>query len=71
MPDAGLLKEPLVYVVERRRDQSAELRKYFSTVLLGPEIGLVCRGCAANQPSTTFEIYSVGEPRAPVPARMP
>jgi hypothetical protein len=57
--------------VERRRDQSAVLRKYFSTVLLGPEIGLSCRGCPQNQPLEVFEIYSVSGPKAPVPGRMP
>jgi 4-amino-4-deoxy-L-arabinose transferase-like glycosyltransferase len=70
-PDAALLKEPLLYVAERRRDQSAELRNYFSTVLLGPEISMACRGCAENQPFALYEIYSVEGPKAPLPGRMP
>ncbi len=70
-PDAALLRQPLLYAVERRRDQSAELRKYFSFLSLGPEIHVGCRGCPENRPIATFEIYSVEGPKASVPGRMP
>ena len=67
MPDAALTDGPVLYFVERKRDQSAELRKYFSTVSLATQL----RIGRAGQEIALYEIYLVDAPKGPVPGRMP
>jgi hypothetical protein len=57
----------LLYVVEHRRDQSAELRKYFSSVQLASELRIGRK----NRESEIYEIYAVQTPKAPITGRMP
>jgi hypothetical protein len=66
-PDPGLLRQPLIYFVERRRDQSAGLRKQFSSVLLATELQIGRKG---EEPEI-YELYSVQAPKAPIAGRMP
>ena len=70
-PDPALMKKPLLYFVEQRRDQSAQVRKYFSRVSPGAEIRVGCRGCSKEQPAQIFRVYAVETPILPVPGRMP
>ena len=67
MPDAALMRAPLLYFVEGKRDQSAQLRKYFSSVLLATQLRI---GRADSQ-TALYEIYLVDMPKGPVPGRMP
>jgi hypothetical protein len=67
MPDTALMQGPLLYFVERRRDQSAELRKYFSDVSLATQL----RIGKAGRELASYEIYAVQTPKGPVPGRMP
>jgi hypothetical protein len=53
--------------VEGKRDQSAQLRKYFSSVLLATQLRI---GRADSQ-TALYEIYLVDMPKGPVPGRMP
>ena len=67
MPDAALMRGPLLYFVERKRDQSDQVRKYYSSVLLatGLRIG------RADSEIALYKIYLVDAARGPVPGRMP
>jgi 4-amino-4-deoxy-L-arabinose transferase-like glycosyltransferase len=67
MPEAALMRAPLLYFVEGKRDQSARLRKYFSSVLLATQLRI---GRADSQ-TALYEIYLVDMPKGPVPGRMP
>jgi hypothetical protein len=61
------MRAPLLYFVEGKRDQSAQLRKYFSSVLLATQLRI---GRADSQ-TALYEIYLVDRPKGPVPGRMP
>jgi 4-amino-4-deoxy-L-arabinose transferase-like glycosyltransferase len=67
IPDAALMRGPLLYFVEQKRDRNADLQKYFSSVSLatGLRIG------KAGQTLALYEIYAVQTPKGPVPGRMP
>lgn len=67
MPDAALMKGPLLYFVEHKRDQSAEVRKYYSSVLLATQL----RIGKANSEIARYEIYLVDAQKRPAPGRMP
>jgi 4-amino-4-deoxy-L-arabinose transferase-like glycosyltransferase len=67
MPDAALMRRPLLYFVEHKRDQSAELRKHFSSVSLATQL----RIGKAGRELALYEIYAVETPKAPVPGRIP
>jgi 4-amino-4-deoxy-L-arabinose transferase-like glycosyltransferase len=67
MPDAGLMGGPLLYFVERKRDQSADVRKYYSSVLLATQL----RIGRADSEIALYEIYLVDAPKGPVPGRLP
>lgn len=67
MPDAALMRGPLLYFVDAKRDQSAQMRKYFSSVLLATQL----RIGRAESPTALYEIYLVEMPKGPVPGRVP
>jgi hypothetical protein len=67
MPDAALMRGPLLYFVEQKRDRSAELQKYFSTVSLATQL----RIGKAGRELASYEIYTVQTPKGPIPGRMP
>ena len=66
-PSAALMAGPLLYFVEQKRDQSADLRKYYSSVLLATQLRI---GRADSQ-IALYEIYLLDTPKGPVPGRMP
>jgi 4-amino-4-deoxy-L-arabinose transferase-like glycosyltransferase len=68
MPDPALLREPLLYVAETRRDQSIQVRKYFTSVALATEVSVKSKD---GQELETFRIYLVQTPKAPIAGRMP
>jgi hypothetical protein len=68
MPSPALLAEPLLYVAEAKRDQSAQMRKYFSTLTQAAEIRVGSRGGADV---ATYRIYLAQTPKAPITGRMP
>ena len=70
-PDPVLARGPLLYVVEQRRDQSAEVKKYFSSVQLATELAIGCRGCGPDTALARYEIYWAEQQKAPMPGRMP
>ena len=70
-PDPVLARGPLLYVVEKRRDQNSEVKKYFSSVRLASELQVGCRGCRQDQALARYEIYLAEQEKAPLPGRMP
>jgi 4-amino-4-deoxy-L-arabinose transferase-like glycosyltransferase len=67
VPGPDLTGQPLLYFVEKRRDQNIEVRKYFTSVTLATELAISRDG----QELSRFEVYLVDMPKGPVPARMP
>ena len=66
-PSAALMAGPLLYFVEQKRDHSADLRKYYSSVLLATQLRI---GRADSQ-IALYEIYLLDMPKGPVSGRMP
>jgi 4-amino-4-deoxy-L-arabinose transferase-like glycosyltransferase len=67
MPDAALMRGPLLYFVERKRDQSGQVRKYYSSVQLATQLRI---GRAGGE-IALYGIYLADMPKGPVPGRMP
>ena len=67
MPSAELARGPLLYFVEQRRDQSAEVRNYFSSVLLATQL----RISRSGQELALYQIYVAEQQKAPMTGRMP
>jgi hypothetical protein len=67
MPSAALMQGPLLYFVERKRDRSDEVRKYYSSLLLATQLRI---GRAGSE-IALYEIYLVDAAKGPVPGRMP
>jgi 4-amino-4-deoxy-L-arabinose transferase-like glycosyltransferase len=67
MPSAELARGPLLYFVEQRRDQSAEVRNYFSSVLLATQL----RISRSGQELALYQIYLAEQQKAPMTGRMP
>ena len=67
MADQALMAHPLLYFVEQKRDQSAEIRKYFSDVSLAGELKIDRKGAELAR----YRIYLVAGPKTPMPGRMP
>ena len=67
MPGADLTAKPLLYFVEKRRDQAGAVRKYFSSVSLATELAISRDG----QELSRYEVYLVDMPKGPIPGRMP
>jgi 4-amino-4-deoxy-L-arabinose transferase-like glycosyltransferase len=67
MPSAALMQGPLLYFVERKRDRSDEVRKYYSSLLLATQL----RIGRADSEIALYEIYLADAPKGPVPGRMP
>jgi len=65
VPD--LTRRPLLYFVEKRRDQNGEVRKYFSSVSLATELAISRDG----QELSRYEVYLVDAPKGPIWGRMP
>jgi 4-amino-4-deoxy-L-arabinose transferase-like glycosyltransferase len=66
-PDAALMQGPLLYFVEKKRDQSGVVKKYYASVLLATQLSI---GKAGSQ-IALYEIYLLDAPKGPVPSRMP
>jgi hypothetical protein len=66
-PSADLARGPLLYFVEQRRDQSPQVRKYFSSVLLATQL----RISRAGQELALYQIYLAEQQKAPITGRMP
>ena len=67
MPSAELARGPFLYFVEQRRDQSAEVRNYFSSVLLATQL----RISRSGQELALYQIYVAEQQKAPMTGRMP
>ena len=67
VPPPGLMRGPLLYFVEQRRDQSAEVRKYFSRVSFATALGITRQG----EELSRYQVYLVETPKGPIPGRMP
>ena len=67
MPDAALMRGPLLYFVERKRDQSSQVRKYYSSVRLATQL----RVGRAGGEIALYGIYLADMPKGPIPGRMP
>ena len=67
LADAALMQGPLLYFVERKRDQSGRVRKYYSSVLLATQL----RIGRADSEIALYEIYLADAPKGPVPGRIP
>ena len=67
MAAAALTDGSLLYFVERKRDQSAEVRKYFSTVSLATQLRVGRNG----QELELYEIYLADIKKTPIQGRMP
>jgi len=67
MPSAELARGPLLYFVEQRRDQSAQVRNYFSSVLLATQL----RISRSGQELALYQIYLAEQQKAPMTGRMP
>ena len=66
-PDMALMRQPLLYFVERKRDDAARVRKYFSGVTLATQL----RISRAGMDIAVYEIYLADTPKGPVAGRMP
>jgi 4-amino-4-deoxy-L-arabinose transferase-like glycosyltransferase len=66
-PSAALSAGPLLYFVERKRDQSAEVRKYFSSLSLATQLSIGRDGGEL----ALYEIYLAETQKAPITGRMP
>jgi hypothetical protein len=67
MPGPDLMRRPLLYFVEKRRDQNSQVRKYFSSVSLATELAISRDG----QELSRYEVYLVDMPKGPISGRMP
>jgi hypothetical protein len=67
MPGPDLTQRPLLYFVEKRRDQNTQVRKYFSSVSLATELAISRDG----EELSRYEVYAVGMPKGPISGRMP
>lgn len=66
-PSADLTRGPLLYFVEQNRDQSPEVRKYFSSVLLATQL----RISRSGQELALYQLYLAEQQKAPITGRMP
>jgi 4-amino-4-deoxy-L-arabinose transferase-like glycosyltransferase len=67
LPGPDLTRRPLLYFVEKRRDQNPEVRKYFSSVSLATELAISRNG----EELSRYEVYLVDTPKGPILGRMP
>jgi hypothetical protein len=68
-PMAGpeLMGRPLLYFVEKKRDQAAQVRQSFSAVSLATELAVSRNG----QEFSHYEVYLLDAPKGPISGRMP
>jgi 4-amino-4-deoxy-L-arabinose transferase-like glycosyltransferase len=66
-PGPALLRQPLLYFVESKRDRNLEVGKYFSSVSPAAELRIGRQGAEL----TRYRIYTVQTPKAPFTGRMP
>jgi hypothetical protein len=68
-PMAGpeLAGRPLLYFVEKNRDQNSQLRKVFSSVSLATELAVTRNGRELSR----YEVYLLDAPKGPILGRMP
>jgi len=64
-PPADLIRQPLLYLVEQKRDRQGLLASYFGDIEPALEVG------KDGQTAATYRIYRVEKPLGPVPAKMP
>jgi hypothetical protein len=66
-PTPAMLRQPMLYVAEDKRDQSALVRRYFGTVAVPIHLPRL-RGATFL---ATYTLYPVARPRVTLPARTP
>jgi hypothetical protein len=66
-PMATQFPGPVLYFVEKKRDQSPGLRAYFSNVELATQLLIKRNGAELSD----YEIWVLNRQKAPVPGRMP
>ena len=66
-PSAQNFSAPILYLVEKKRDQSAMLRQYFSSVELATRLKIARPGAELSD----YAIWRLDAQKAPVPGKMP
>ena len=66
-PGKALTARPMLYFVDKRRDQSDAVRKVFSRVSLATELSIRRQDAELSR----YAIYLVEAPKGPVMGRMP
>ena len=67
MPSAALTQRPLLYFVTSKRDESAEVRKYFSSLSPVTQLSIGRDGVELER----YVLYLAEAPKAPITGRMP
>ena len=66
-PTAQNFSGPLLYLVEKKRDQNVLLRRYFSSVQLATRLTITRQGAEVSD----YAIWSLDQQKAPLPGKMP